>query len=131
MIPVDQEHMHKPDEGSYGDCQRACIASLLELPREQVPHFLHDNCDYKEFNKRVNGFLAQHNLAEIVMPYVYRRVLKAHVHHMMYGRTERGTYHAVVALNGKIVHDPHPSRAGIFIDAETQVALLVHVSKAP
>ena len=36
MIPVHQKIIHK----GYGDCMRATIASLLELPLEAVPHFL-------------------------------------------------------------------------------------------
>ena len=32
MRPVDQEFTHRPEVGQHGDCQRAVIASLLELP---------------------------------------------------------------------------------------------------
>ena len=42
MKPVDQEFVHRPDIGQHGDCQRAVIASLLELPITEVPHFLQD-----------------------------------------------------------------------------------------
>ena len=35
------------------------------------------------------------------------------VHHMLIGDTIRGTHHAVVARNGYMIHDPHPSRMGL------------------
>ena len=28
------------DAGTVGDCYRACIASLLDLPTQRVPHFM-------------------------------------------------------------------------------------------
>ena len=40
MTPVKQEFVHDPSNGVYGDCQRAVIASLLDLPLSEVPHFL-------------------------------------------------------------------------------------------
>lgn len=126
MTPVDQEFMHEPSNGSYGDCQRACIASLLDLPREQVPHFLHDDCNYDTFKKRIKEFLALHGLMEVVMPLEDCPYLPQTCHHMMYGYTVRGTYHAVVARNGAVVHDPHPSKAGIILDDRAQYAFLFH-----
>lgn len=39
MTPVDQTILHDPDAGLYGDCQRAVIASLLDLPIDSVPNF--------------------------------------------------------------------------------------------
>lgn len=38
MKPVRQLYRHDPANGVYGDCWRACIASVLELPIEDVPH---------------------------------------------------------------------------------------------
>lgn len=32
MIPLNQTIFHDPDNKIYGDCQRACIASILEIP---------------------------------------------------------------------------------------------------
>lgn len=40
MIPVEQEFRFNAATGERGDCLRACMASLLELPREEVPHFV-------------------------------------------------------------------------------------------
>ncbi len=38
-----QLHRHDPDEGLIGDCWRTCIANLLGLKPQQVPHFLEDH----------------------------------------------------------------------------------------
>ena len=36
---ADMLEFHDPDVGSIGDCWRACIATILGLPAEDVPHF--------------------------------------------------------------------------------------------
>ena len=36
MIPVDQREINL---AGYGDCMKAALASLLEVPYEEVPHF--------------------------------------------------------------------------------------------
>ncbi len=33
-------------------------------------------------------------------------------YHMIYGMSNRGTNHAVVGVDGEVVHDPHPLRVG-------------------
>lgn len=47
MIPVEQQQMAVFDEHGdnvqRGDCMRACVASLFELPLEDVPHFVEQN----------------------------------------------------------------------------------------
>jgi hypothetical protein len=44
VIPVEQEHMAVFDEDGdnvqRGDCLRACVASIFELPLADVPHFV-------------------------------------------------------------------------------------------
>ncbi len=50
MTPLTQRYLHNPPE-TYGDCYRACIASLLDLGLDDVPHFYDritlgmDGCD--------------------------------------------------------------------------------------
>ena len=31
--------LHRPDEGRYADCARTAVACLLDLPKNDVPHF--------------------------------------------------------------------------------------------
>ncbi len=40
MIPVQQLVVGDGKDGRpYGDCTRACVASIFELPIDQVPNF--------------------------------------------------------------------------------------------
>lgn len=127
MSPVDQIILHDPDNGQYGDCMRACVASLLDLPPLAVPHFFEGGCDNAEFDRRVADFLELHGLIEFQLPAdaAQHAHYTRNCHHLIYGYTERGTYHAVVGLNGQVVHDPHPSKAGIIEDDRVQYAFLV------
>lgn len=109
MKPIDQQIMHDPDNGIYGDCQRACVASLLDLPASKVPHFF-ESGDENKFDNAFHDFLKSKNLWQLVTGEV---TFREDCYHMIYGKTERGTLHAVIAFCGEIVHDPHPSRAGL------------------
>jgi hypothetical protein len=119
--PVDQEFVHNPEIGQFGDCQRAVVASLLELPLSDVPHFLQEAAgDSMGFWTRLQRFLASHGCLYIDLPawdidgYSDLYGTPA-VYHEICGPSPRGAglFHAVVGCNGKIVHDPHPSRAGL------------------
>ncbi|MGQ3001264.1 MAG: DUF4406 domain-containing protein [Hydrogenophaga sp.] len=137
MIPVDQEFVHKPEEGQFGDCQRAVLASLLELPREQVPHFNQiARGDPTVFWETLQAFCRTKG-------FVYLTVSKnagsaffgdeGPIYHEINGPSPRGggVSHAVVGRNGEIVFDPHPSRAGLAGNpAEWQHAYLVRSGQA-
>jgi len=112
MIPIDQTILHDPDNGQYGDCQRACVASLLEIPIEEVPHFLETGID-ADFNKKYGEFLESRNLFQLIINANSSYIFPVKCYHFIYGLTERGTLHGVIGLNGKMVHDPHPSRSGL------------------
>ncbi len=61
-----QLHRHDSEDGLIGDCWRTCIANLLGLKPQQVPHFmaLHwgDGKDSEPARKAANEWLAQYNL---------------------------------------------------------------------
>jgi hypothetical protein len=40
MRPQLQRYRHLEDEGQFGDCHRTCIAMILDLNRDEVPHFM-------------------------------------------------------------------------------------------
>lgn len=101
MLPVDQTTFGFPD----GNCFAACVASILELPIAAVPparerierwlsrmgHYLHDAA-VNEQHPPPAGF------------------------HILNAGSPRGPFrHAVVAYGTAIVHDPHPSRAGVVL----------------
>jgi hypothetical protein len=128
IIPVDQEFLHDPENGVCGDCMRACIATILSVPRHEVPHFLHDDCDAVEFGLRVQRYLKSFGLFLMdVGAFDFGLVMTREtpdVFHLIYGHTERGTYHAVVGKNGQVFHDPHPSKAGL-VDGDWTYGLMV------
>lgn len=107
MKPVDQR--------GDSDCFRACVASILEYDLEDVPLW-EDHPDwFVDVVRwgRIRGFrvttIARQNLPE-------------DLHVIAGGDSPRGPWgHAVVWLggpDGRIVHDPHPSRAGLVGEPE-------------
>lgn len=123
MTPIDQEFEHDNPPGTQGDCFRATLASLLDLPIEQVPHFLHDDCPGLEFNRRVNEFLASlgyfwFEVQAFNMEEFKRNngiPLSTPIYHEICDVSPRfpDGLHAVVGKNGKVHFDPHPSRMGL------------------
>lgn len=101
-------------EGRVGDCFRACLASIIGKKTEGVPHF---------------GLLGDLHAMETAVAWLnyhgYEVGTQASDYgpdeaeilplHIMKGYSPRGIYHAVVGSTetGEMVHDPHPSRAGI------------------
>ena len=113
MIPVKQQVLYQDEPRIYGDCMRACVASILELPINEVPHFLEvAKGSIYEFYNLIEEFLLergyeaywQHSLI-----YHWRPGLPD-CYHIISGPSPRypGVGHAVVGLNGSPVFDPHP-----------------------
>lgn len=123
MKPVFQTIKHEPAEGRFGDCHRAAIATVLELPIEDVPHFLHDNCGGVEFVRRETEFLASHGLCPISVVYANTElnlVLSTvaalngdDVVYLLCGKSRTGCNHSVVCRGDRIAHDPSPQQSGI------------------
>jgi hypothetical protein len=128
MTPVDQEFLHKPEAGQHGDCMRAVIASLLDLPISDVPHFAQVDADGgKNFWLHLAEFCRAHGYAFASFKGGFVWAEDA-IYHGITGPSPRipGGYHAVVGCNGRIVHDPHPSKAGLAGDpSEWKFELLV------
>lgn len=115
MIPVDQEFVHDPENGQHGDCMRACIASILDLPREEVPHFAQlDAQGEGNFWLMLAEFCRSRGYSFVT---VRGQVVWAEddIYHVISGPSPRikGGFHAIVGRNGRPFHDPHPSRAGL------------------
>ena len=109
--------MHKPEHGFYGDCLRACVASIIgaEHP-ETVPHFYQDGCDGVEGEKRLTEFLKTQGLGDFRV-YYDASVILEDILEMMGNATSKGVYymlycrsagspHVVIGCGNKIVHDP-------------------------
>jgi len=115
-----------------GNCYAACIASILGLPLETVPNFcaggeawfsetnkwLHENCGVVISTWREDPFGAY--------PKEYGEAV-----YIASGKSPRGDWnHSVVWSRGSVLHDPHPSRAGIVGDPlEWDVFLVTDVDR--
>ena len=135
MIPVDQEFMNRPEINQHGDCQRAVIASLLELPIADVPHFLQvAGGDPGLFWEGLQSFCRKHGYAYLTVPAKAGLAFYGDygdVYHEISGPSPRGNgvFHAVVGCNGEIAFDPHPSRAGLTGDsADWEYSYLVRAA---
>ena len=95
---------------------RAALASLLDLPINEVPHFLREekNSAY-DFWEGVTDFCLAQGYVFMMLPAVNFKWASDAVYHAISGPSPRGNgiYHTVVGCNGKIVHDPHPSKSGL------------------
>lgn len=124
MKLVDQQEI---DLNGRGDCMRACLASLLELPMEEVPHLRAIQMDTGTWFGAFTTFLKKHGYefqgTFYFNPYrpdgqwseLAKRSLGVDGFFMAGGPSPRGAVggHAVIIDSlGQIVHDPHPSRAG-------------------
>lgn len=116
MTPVLCRVKHDPAAGTYGDCVRACIATIMDVDAEAVPHFVHDGCDGTTMQNRIRDWLAPQGLAPYWTHYdgniPLEEVLETigaqnpNVVYLLYGRNEGGN-HVNVCCGDKIVHDPN------------------------
>jgi hypothetical protein len=120
VIPIQQEVSgHDPERGFFGDCLRAALASLLELPLSDVPHFAAQTWpDTAKFQKNVGEWLATRGF--VLIPTTWFDFKLNHFastgdcYHLILGMCDDGfgglVGHAVVGLNGVVVHDPNPEK---------------------
>jgi len=124
MKPVDMIVRHDPP-ASIGDCFRCCIASILELPAEAVPHFMADDWGKtKDFTwfQRLNQWLKARGLTYLELNVApdqhsagwFQNVEPAGfaTYHVLSGSSRRAE-HSVVARNGVMMHDPAPQKDGL------------------
>lgn len=129
MTPVFCGVSHDPNNGSDGDCLRACIATVLNLPAEAVPHVMRSSGNVAEMWQELRDHLKLSGLAPVVMNFAGQIPLNelltvfeaqnpgAVV--IVIGTGHYGSTHAVVAQGGEIVHDPSLSSEGLVSPVET------------
>jgi len=116
MKLVDQTRFGKPD----GNCMAATLASILEIPIETVdPHVINNSKWVNNLNKWLQE---EYGLALVNTKHInfgYKGYL------LLAGETPRGLLHSCVGqiVEGifTVVHDPHPSRAGLIEITEVSV----------
>lgn len=111
------------DPKRKGNCVAACVASILGLPLDRVPHFIEfgiaygDSDDVQAVSSGNNwwammlGFLAGHGLWVTELEKVTDADPDEYL--LVAGMSPRGVLHQVVYREGRLWHDPHPSRAGV------------------
>lgn len=127
MKPVDQTVVGFPG----GNCFSACVASILGLTLADVPYFMGDapmdEPDGGWFD-RFADWLEPHGFYPVFFRLDDQGLWRPPGLHILSGRSPRAPegkdwQHSVVARRREIVHDPHPSRAGIL--THDDVVLLV------
>jgi hypothetical protein len=127
MIPVEQTRVGS----GVGNCFAACLASILEIPVEDIPDFLNDG---DEFLDQLAWFLFPYGLVYVQVepddPIVNRMFMVGQMWHTIEGVSPRGGLHACVGCNGQIVHDPHPGGNGL-VKVELFGLLCARMSRPP
>lgn len=104
----------KPEEGQYGDCIRACIATLID--RDDVPHPFAEPDTVMQAWAEMRAYLKQHgkNIAMFALEEHadFMRENNAGVPYLLLHKTARGA-HCVVCIDGQVIHDPAWYRAEI------------------
>lgn len=105
-----------------GDCWRACIASILDLPASEVPNFALES-DWDEMVAAARGWLAERGYSLFrsycSAKWEWQTLLKVFSGDnpgtpiILIGqcRADPSDNHAVIVMDGEIVHDP--SGAGV------------------
>lgn len=108
---IDQTTFYDPTakDPNKGNCTEAAVASILGLTLEEVPRFHKEGGEAYDFWDAFETFLEMRGL------YVYRRDynFQPDCLYLASGPSVRGCGHMVVMCAGELVHDPHPSRAGL------------------
>lgn len=118
MIPTTQTRLHieNPDGTvlQKGNCFQAAVASIMDLPLDEVPNFIEYTDDewFEKFINFVNSKGYEYN-------WYYSGDGEEHPGYAIGSgisprtRKDKRITHAVVCLNGEMVFDVHPDRTGI------------------
>ena len=134
MTPVTQTRLYDPSpDVPPGNCFAACVATILDLTLAEVPDLMEfwtpkssDTTVWRNYWKRYHEWLKSRGLAYIEVSDVSMQAAEMEgVPCIVSGKSPReatGLQHAVVGtweriedgvIAPKILHDPHPSRAGL------------------
>jgi len=105
-----QDRFYDKATGVQGNCLKAVIASILDLPMADVPEF----GESKQWRKDLYEFLDQYGfwLEERYKSADSELYVPKHMT-MVCGPSSRGCQHIVIYKKGVLFHDPHPSGEGV------------------
>lgn len=115
-LPTFVDMRQFTEDGAIGDCWRACVATLAYRTSDDVPHFVEQ---YEgDWLYETNTWLREQLGKELVCTQPEFPITWADTRWLpmiAVGRSERGHGHAVLidGNSGGMIHDPHPSRAGL------------------
>ena len=110
------------ENGEVGDCWRCCVAAILGVDADCVPHFLQEEIDGKGcMDGATQKWLYDRGHTMIrVSSFVFNRLSTDNIDFpitISAGPTVRskkmGDHHAVVMQGHNLLYDPHPSEAGL------------------
>lgn len=114
MKPVTQTEIGR--DNPRANCLMASLASILECELPQLPDVHELEVKGMHWWGAMRDALLPHRL----VPVIYNvnapefPAIAPIGYHVAVGKSPRSEQdHAVVALDGKVVHDPHPTRAGL------------------
>ncbi|MCW8132656.1 MAG: hypothetical protein KIS92_20065 [Planctomycetota bacterium] len=142
MIPIDMTEYS--GEGAVGNCYQCCLASILELPLAKVPHF-YKFAPRAYTEDMIHAWLSTQGLGKIGLDVAQLPSFKMGFigdgpvpqgfcilsgpgprTKVQPDGTEKNIKHAVVGLAGRIIHDPHPSRAGLLSIETVEFLIALH-----
>ncbi len=115
MRLTKQTVLHAPEKGEHGNCFSAVLATLLHLPIENIPVW---TAPYPQWQQEVNAWLRPYGIAYMQVSdfAAYCETVGITGCHTELGGTSprnANVEHAMVAIDGVPVFDPHPSDAGV------------------
>ena len=125
LAAVTQQVTTKDDgKGGVGDCMRACVASLLGLSVDDVPHFARYGLNDEPPDKHgwwwaFIGFCDTLEPSHEVLvpdepPPPSDDIADLFGMYLATGKSPRGDWnHVVICRGGEVIWDPHPDRLGI------------------
>lgn len=128
MTPQTQKYKSPDASGHSGDCYRTALASLLDMDRDDVPHFydLPAGClpetlkaadAWRRRWLRENGYdlvnisLCAEDPTQAME--ALSRTSPQGMRYLLIGESKNGCGHAVIVRDGEIEHDPSQDQSGI------------------
>jgi hypothetical protein len=141
MRPTKQLFRHAPDQGIWGDCERAAWATILDLDINDVPHFFDGGCSTEDAMRKEREFESSLGLYHVALPFVASNGLDAvlssvghnnpNAEYLLMGQSKTGCNHTVVCRGSAIIHDPSLDDAGIIGPCDDGWYWLVFFTRAP
>jgi len=115
-----------PTQRTGSDCFSACLSWLLKLPQDEVPDFTdREDPNSGKFYHNVGNFLRPRGLRMMMIEW---RDMPAWIGGAVIARgtSPREKAHSVLWDDDGMMHDPHPSRAGLIGEPTHAMLILSH-----